>query len=166
MCSHLKTRRSYIVDVMRVNAGNALLSNPTRHKIIHPNARKNMAASSSQCHTSVDNRINERKPTAATASQADVIYVNAHDAKGVKNVLESLRFLDKRYKMVKAKKYDAQDDDLIAIPVTERCIDHLSADNPRDDDCTTGRLKRWIVRRGTETVPFSSSWMGKIKQKR
>lgn len=166
MCSRLKTRRSYIVDVARISAGNALQAKPSRQKVIHSNAWKSMVASSSQCRSSVDKIINERQPTATTTSQVDVIYVNAHNAKGAKIVLESLSFLDKRYKMVKAKaEFDDRDDELIAIPVTESCIDQLSADNTREDDCTS-RLKRLIVRRGTETVPFSSSSMGKMKQKR
>jgi hypothetical protein len=165
MCSRLKTIRSYIIDVARISADNSHQAKPSRQKVIHSNARKNMVASSSKCRTSADKRVNERQP-AATTSQADVIYVNAHNAKGAKNVLESLSFLDKRYKMVKAKEeYDDRDDDLIAIPVTKSCLDQLSEYNTRDDDCTS-RLKRLIVRRGTETVPFSSSSMGKMKQKR
>ena len=162
----LKTRRSYIIDVVMISAGNALQAKPSRQKNIHSNAGKNMVASSSQCRTSADKRLHERQPTVTTTSQADVIYVQRDNAKGAKNVLESLSFLDRRYKMVKATAiYHDRDDDLIAIPVTESCIDLLSADNTRDDDFTS-RLKRLIVRRGTETVPFSSSSMGKMKQKR
>ncbi|KAL3776942.1 hypothetical protein ACHAW5_009254 [Stephanodiscus triporus] len=160
--------RSYIVDVTRINvSSDAFQSNPAmHHKIIGFGAPNNTVASSSQCRSSVDKKINGRQPSATMTSHANVIYVNAHNAKDTKTVLESLGFLDKRYKMVKIK-LDDQDDQLIAIPVTESFIDQSFADNEggiNSNDCTS-RLKQWIVRRGTETVPFSSSLTGKMKQK-
>lgn len=170
-CDHvstLKTRRSYIVDVTRINVSSDAFQSkpPMHHKIIGFSASKNTVASSSQCRSSVDKKINGRQPSATMTSHANVIYVNAHNAKEAKTVLESLGFLDKRYKMVKIK-HDDQDDHLIAIPVTESFTDQSLTDNERginSNDCIS-RLKQWIVRRGTEMVPFSSSSTGKMKQK-
>ncbi|KAL3809635.1 hypothetical protein ACHAXA_010610 [Cyclostephanos tholiformis] len=146
--------RSYIIDVSRTARGNFVRTKSLKHHKF-PVERSTMPKSD----------ISARQPTAAaTTAQADVIYVNAHNAKKAKNVLESLGLLNKRYKMVKVN-YDYRDDNLIAIPVTERFTDQLLADNVRGVNCAS-RLKQFIVKRGIETVPLSSSSMGRMKQKR
>ena len=114
--------------------------------------------------------------------QVDVIYVAARHAKEVKNELESLGFLDKRYKMVKVVRRDASDDadtsvttedgkcaeNLIAIPVTKQCVQQVSTETSSDLTSSTlpnHSFERLVVGRGTEMVPFSSSSMGKMKQR-
>jgi len=112
--------------------------------------------------------------------RVDVIYVPALHAKEVKKELESLGFLDKRYKMVKVEKMssDGKDTDgdeityegeclgnLIAVPVTGKYADWASAPNARTQGLKHSFQGR-VVGRGVEIVPFSSSFMGKMKQKK
>lgn len=103
-----------------------------------------------------------------TMIEADVIYAAARHAKKLKNKLESLGFLDKRYKMVKLSDHDANNllmegvkvkENLIAIPVTNHCIE--------TSDLTSASIFTGLmVGRGKEMVPFSSSSMGKMKQQK
>ena len=92
--------------------------------------------------------------------KVDVIYIAARHAKEVKNELELLGLLDKRYKMVKVDSISSKEadgclgdraDNLVAIPVTKQCT------GPET-------ISRLVIGRGTEMVPFSSSSMGKMKQ--
>ncbi len=144
------TERSYTLDITR----NSVRAKPsTHHKFTHL----------FQCRGSLDKMVSVKQPTVATTTaRVDVIYVKAYNAKEAKNVLESLGLLNKRYKMVKVI-LDNRDDSLIAIPVTESFND--LSNTLRKVNCAS-RLKQFIVKIGTETVPFSSSSMGRMKQKR
>ena len=101
----------------------------------------------------------------------DVVYVAARHAKEVKNELESLGYLDKRYKMVKVDRRPQAVDDgaegridhLIAIPVTNEAV----VTGP--DNSTTSESKSFqslLVGRGKVMVPFSSAATGRMKQKK
>jgi hypothetical protein len=150
--STIITRRSYILEV----TSSSVRSKPPTHNNFTPSFQYRSLAS-------VDKKICARQPTVATTTaQVVVIYVNAKNAKEAKNALESLGLLNRRYKMIKVN-HNNHDDNLIAIPVTESFSDLASA--VREVNYAS-RLKQLIVKSGTETVPFSSSLMGRMKQKR
>ncbi|KAL3803338.1 hypothetical protein HJC23_009302 [Cyclotella cryptica] len=102
--------------------------------------------------------------------EADVVYVSNSNAKKVKVELESLGYLDKRFKMVKVL---ADGTNLIAIPITDSCLSYLKRKGNRSD-CGDGSqdnesaymFETLIVNTGRESVPLSSSSMGKLKQRR
>ena len=87
--------------------------------------------------------------TGKSTTEVDVVYVSARQAKQVKNKLEALGFFDKRYKLVKVE------DNLIAIPVKNE----FSSEGIKDET-----LINYVIRKGREEVPFSSSAMSKLKQ--
>jgi len=110
--------------------------------------------------------------------QVDVIYVSARNAKGVKNELESLGFLDKRYKLIKVERTSSEDvniatedkqstENLIAIPVTKQCIEQVGeTTNASSNETTPNMLEALVVGKGMEMVPYSSSSMSKMKQRK
>ena len=93
-------------------------------------------------------------------SETNVIYVTKSNAKKAKIELESLGYLDKRYKMILV----ANDANLIAIPITRICLSYLNERN--DSNMDKSSFESFIVQVGRESVPFSSSLTGKLKQKR
>ena len=93
-------------------------------------------------------------------SETDVIYVRKSNAKKAKIELESLGYLDKRYKMIPV----ANDANLIAIPIMGVCLSYLNERN--DSNMDKSSFESFIVQVGRESVPFSSSLTGKLKQKR
>ena len=106
-------------------------------------------------------------------TEVDVIYVIARHAKGFKVGLESLGLLDKRYKLVPANKSDCNEK-LIAIPITKQCIDTITT----TEGSFTEASSQFVLERihpnphsvvigvGKEMVPFSSSSMSKMNQKK
>ena len=97
-------------------------------------------------------------------TETNVIYVKKSNAKKAKIELESLGYLDKRYKMIPV----ANDSNLIAIPITEVCYSYLHErnDNNKNGSTDMSSFESVIVQVGRELVPFSSSLIGKLKQKR
>ena len=97
-------------------------------------------------------------------TETNVIYVKKSNAKKAKIELESLGYLDKRYKMIPV----ANDANLIAIPITEVCYSYLHERNGNNKNGSTdmSSFESVIVQVGRESVPFSSSLIGKLKQKR
>ena len=105
----------------------------------------------------------------------DVLYVASCHAKKVKNELDSLGYFDKRYKMVKAAKENVSEEgetfveNLIAIPVTQQCISYFT--KVKQETSSALRVTKTnlifvdlVVGLGTEKVPFSSSYIAKIRQ--
>ncbi|KAL3762330.1 hypothetical protein ACHAWU_003835 [Discostella pseudostelligera] len=98
---------------------------------------------------------------------ANVIYVKSCHAKIVKNELEQIGLLDKRYKMISVSK------DEIAIPILSNSQSSSVDDNnctkinhDKDDkDDSMSSYPQWVIRYGTELVPYSSSYLGKMKNK-
>ncbi len=111
------------------------------------------------------------------AVEADVLCVASRFAKKVKTELERLGYLDKRYKMVKVSGHptgendaaNSSTDNMIALPVTENCIANLDEVRKQifysvaDGDATNLPI---VVEVKRETVPLSSSSVGKMKQSR
>ena len=96
-------------------------------------------------------------------TETNVIYVKKSNAKKAKIELESLGYLDKRYKMIPV----ANDSNIIAIPITEVCYSYLHERNDNNNGSTDkSSFESVIVQVGRESVPFSSSLIGKLKQKR
>ena len=93
-------------------------------------------------------------------SETNVVYVTKSNAKKAKIELESLGYLDKRYKMIPV----ANDANLIAIPIMGVCLSYLHERN--DSNADNSSFESFIVQVGRESVPFSSSHTGKLKQKR
>jgi hypothetical protein len=108
-----------------------------------------------------------KKQQRVLKQQTNVIYVKSCNAKAAKNELEKRGLLDKRYKMM-----PMPNNDEIAIPV-------IILTNPQnyfdvscnDDDhygngiVTLPTLPQWAIRNGTEYVPYSSSFLGRMKNK-
>ena len=92
--------------------------------------------------------INKRSSTV----ECDVIYIDPRDANKVKTELETLGFLDKRYKMVAVDKDQGK---LIALPLTKQ-YDQLAQHSYS--------FSRLVVASGIEKVPLSSSSTAKMKQ--
>lgn len=109
--------------------------------------------------------IKHSKPLALTTIQTDVVYVSTSDAKEVKNALESLGYYDKRYKLVKVNLDGHINSPVVAIPVTQECMNQFSADNS-ENPMLHDIQNTLIIRIGTEVVPLSSSLIGKLKQRR
>jgi hypothetical protein len=112
----------------------------------------------------------EEEPSSILSQpEADVVYVSASNAKKVKVELESLEYLDKRYKMVKVVSGNAN---LIALPITDSCLSYLIKKGNRSEasDGSGGEslfaFESLIVKTGRESVPLSSSSLGKLKQRR
>ena len=102
----------------------------------------------------------EKNQRFSNQSETDVIYVEQSNAKKTKIELESLGYLDKRYKMIAT-------DSLIALPVTETYLSYRNMRKVQNmgNDCKYA-FENMIVKIGKETVPLSSSSMGRLKQKR
>eukprot|EP00956_Cyclotella_meneghiniana_P003192 scaffold3926_cov26-Cyclotella_meneghiniana.AAC.4 len=87
-------------------------------------------------------------------TETNVIYVKKSNAKKAKIELESLGYLDKRYKMIPV----ANDSNLIAIPITEVCYSYLHERNDNSNGSTDkSSFEPVIVQVGRELVPCSSS---------
>ena len=118
----------------------------------------NKSLNSTKCLTSTnpqkDTRILEPR---SKKTETNVVYVFKPDAKKVKVELESLKLLDKQFKMIPV------DTNLIALPVTPECLSHLQQ---KRDDQSGHQFEDLIVKIGKESVPLSSSSMGKLKQRR
>ncbi|KAL7546409.1 hypothetical protein ACHAWF_010789 [Thalassiosira exigua] len=157
--------RSYLIDVARVKSdapsprrrdgGDEPRSNNTKAR---PKVRSSIMANGK------------------STVQTDVVYVAAPNAKRAKGALESLGFLDKRYKMVKADyclRLTDNDADRIngnhaanvAIPITKRCVEKLEGETT-SDDLVSVTLRNLSLRFGTEEVPYSASSIAKMKQRR
>ena len=134
--------KSYVVNVSRGDTSNLKVTD------LIPKLAK-LSMKPTKTIVSSDNR-QEKEITGKTLTKTDVVLVEARRAKEVKNELDRLGFLDKRYKMVKV-----EDSNLLAIPITEQYNVESSTS-----------LKDMVVRVGKELLPFSSSYMSKIKQKR
>jgi hypothetical protein len=116
----------------------------------------------SSIHTSasaIDEDRNENEVKRPTEKETDVVYVSKSNAKKVKVELEALGYLDKSFKMIPVP----NDKSLIALPVTDECLSYLQGTN---DDQVEHPFRRMILNVGTETVPPSSSAIGKSRQKR
>ena len=100
----------------------------------------------------------QNQGTQSWETAADVIYVTKPNAKKVKVELESLGYLDKRFKMVPV----ASDKSLIALPITNACLLYLKRAN-KEPVCSFEEI---VTKIGKESVPLSSSSVGKLKQKR
>jgi len=132
--------KSYVINVLRGDASKVT-------EIIPKLAQLSMEPTETMVSS---NNKQEKEITGKTLTKTDVVLVEARRAKEVKNELDRLGFLDKRYKMVKV-----EDSNRLAIPITEQFNVEASLS-----------LKDMVVRVGLEMVPFSSSYMSKIKQKR
>jgi len=132
--------KSYVINVLRGDASKVT-------EIIPKLAQLSMEPTETMVSS---NNKQEKEITGKTLTKTDVVLVEARRAKEVKNELDRLGFLDKRYKMVKV-----EDSNRLAIPFTEQFNVEASLS-----------LKDMVVRVGLEMVPFSSSYMSKIKQKR
>jgi len=132
--------KSYVINVLRGDASKVT-------EIIPKLAQLSMEPTETMVSS---NNKQEKEITGKTLTKTDVVLVEARRAKEVKNELDRLGFLDKRYKMVKV-----EDSNRLAIPITEQFDVEASLS-----------LKDMVVRVGLEMVPFSSSYMSKIKQKR
>ena len=131
-----------------------------------------------------------QKQQLVNKAQVPVVYVKSCHAKIVKIVLEQRGFLDKRYKMISVP--NSADDIMIAIPIIHdvknnlQCaFDPIVGVNPLSGDITDnsdGKVEddtssscsmslalqnrtSVIVRYGTELVPYSSSFLGRMKNK-
>lgn len=108
-----------------------------------------------------------------STTEVDVIYVAARHAKEFKNGLQSLGLLDKRYKLIKVDKSESQRN-LIAVPVTNECIDQITDADGKFRDPTTSVLGKIhpncsldiVFGIGKEVLPYSSSSMSKMKQRK
>ncbi|KAL7543281.1 hypothetical protein ACHAXR_012585 [Thalassiosira sp. AJA248-18] len=167
--------RSYLVNISQVKYNKAN-TKPSQDHTKKRNTPKHRTTSSVQNPPS--KTINGKPMT-----EVDVIYVAARHAKGFKNGLESLQFLDKRYKMVKVDKQRDCDDDkeeeernLIAIPVTIQCIDEITGTDGTttfNESSSLSVLEKIypnyscgvVIGIGKEMVPYSSSSMSKMKQR-
>lgn len=132
-----------------------------------------------------------QKQQLVNKAQVPVVYIKSCHAKAVKNELEQRGLLDKRYKMISVPN-SSDDDDMIAIPIIQDAkkkslqsvFDPLVVGvNPPSDDTTTDNnsddkddsscsmslvlqnRSSVIVRYGTELVPYSSSFLGRMKNK-
>ena len=101
--------------------------------------------------------------------QVDVVYVAARDAKTAKTELASRNFLDKRYKMIKVDSMSSMSADegpkdrggsIVALPITQRYSEHATGSGS-----PLAIFDTLVLGRGTEVLPWSSSAMGKMKQK-
>lgn len=157
--------RSYLINVTQAKCDKT----PPQPSQNHSETR--------QQSTSLSATLNDLPSKTINGVQVDVIYVAAHHAKTVKTELESLNFLDKRYKMIKVDNtkssgvsLEAENcvGNLIAIPVTKQYSNRVvrtdSLSNPTSWMRPNNSFETLVVGRGTEVVPFSSSSMGKMKQ--
>lgn len=121
----------------------------------------------------------QKQQHVALNEQANVIYVKSCHAKAVKNELEQRGLLDKRYKMIPVPNDENNDEIVIAIPFiisidgSSNCSSSSNTNNDDDggdDDNGNGVLlpmpfSQWVIRYGTEQVPYSSSFLGTMRNK-
>lgn len=172
-------RRSCIINITRVKNIN-ISAKPTTTRQHHLNPftpnKKNVAqlSSSTLPRTSIDKTnyvLKKPKDPIKQKELATVIYVESRHAKAVKNELELHGLLDKRYKMIPV----GGNNNEIAIPIIvnpHTNIDQMIVAGINNDDINDGtsirfsmNFRQWVMRSGTEMVPFSSSSMGKMKNK-
>ena len=175
--------RSCIISVTKVK--NTTITTTTKPSVpsTHntPNAMSSSSSSSSSTNQTPSTSYNTsnniaKHPTDAKKVQeqqqpANVIYVKSCHAKTVKNELEQIGLLDKRYKMISVS------NDEIAIPILSNSQSSIVDDNcsnrnrnhDKDDDGgkddSMPSYQQWVLRYGTELVPFSSSYLGRMKNK-
>ena len=172
--------RSYAVYVKQALKCKKAISGPAQNLVSASQSRIPLVTPEQSQHT-IDGR---------DMVEVDVIYVPARNAKEIKNELESLNYLDKRYKLAKVERRapDTHDgegrvENLIAVPITKRCVDQLAdmatildktscpeaektamVTSPQGPEhCPFQRL---MVGCGTERVPYSASSIGRMKQRR
>ena len=162
MIMHPYSIRSYVVNVKK-----AVKQNKAKMKVrqIHNKVSgSNALAATENVHTIKNGK-----------TLVDVVYVAARHAKEVKNELELLSYLDKRYKMVKVERRphcidnggEGQMEHLVAIPITKEAVvtgpDNLTTSSLRPENKSFQNL---LVGRGKEMVPFSSASTGRMKQRK
>lgn len=184
-CIVSSTQRSCVINVTKVKSN---LTTTTTTKPSSPSNRITPSAlSSSSSSAAAISSTNQtpttsyktsnniaKHPTDAKVQEqqqqqkpANVIYVKSCHAKIVKNELEQIGLLDKRYKMISVSK------DEIAIPILSNSQSSSVDDNnctkinhDKDDkDDSMSSYPQWVIRYGTELVPYSSSYLGKMKNK-
>jgi len=169
--------RSYFINVTRMISHNATSKNLQNQ--IKPRQQSKSPLVSNKSKGKLSAKTMNGKQTSKV--QVDVIYVPANYAKEVKNELESLCFLDKRYKMIKVEKMPLDNTDgggdvityngkcvgnLIAVPVMKQYIDQGVRTSTEAAQQPKYSFEGLMVGRGVELVPFSSSTIGKMKQRK
>lgn len=147
--------RSFLINVKRSNSSDE----DTPHR------------SSYSFHRSIPSTEQEETQSSMPSQpEADVVYVSSSNAKKVKVELESLGYLDKRFKMVKVV---VGDTNLIALPITDSCLGYLkqersgcASNDESGDKKSADTFEGLILKTGRESVPLSSSSLGKLKQRR
>lgn len=144
-CQHngsLVICRSYAITV--VHAKNELMESKNRN----PNKQ--------QLRLTI---ANDQKNYLTSETESNVVYVMKSNAKKVKVELESLAYLDKRFKMVPI----ANETNLIAIPITDDCMSYMQSRAGFDQPGYS--FEDLVVNIGTHHVPLSSSSLGRLKQR-
>jgi len=169
--------RSYFINVTREIAHNTTSKNLQNQ--IKPRQQSKGPLVSNKSKSLLPGKTIDGKQTSKV--QVNVIYVPANYAKEVKNELESLGFLDKRYKMIKVEKMPLDNADgggdvmahdgkcvgnLIAVPVMNQYIGQGVRTFTETAQQPKYSFEGLMVGRGVELVPFSSSAMGKMKQRK
>jgi len=110
----------------------------------------------------------------------NVFFVKPQNAKKVKNILEDQQLLDKRFRMTphdgsskdrtSSDPLDSRNEKLIAIPVTESCLDWYcrwknpnempSSSSEENVSMGTEDVMQWIQSTGVYSCPFSTSMLG------
>ncbi|KAL7480094.1 hypothetical protein ACHAW6_005799 [Cyclotella cf. meneghiniana] len=147
--------KSFLINVKRSNSSDE----DTPHK------------SSYSFHRSIPSTEQEETQSSIPSPpEADVVYVSSSNAKKVKVELESLGYLDKRFKMVKVV---VGDTNLIALPITDSCLGYLkqersgcASNDGSGEQESAYTFEGLILKTGRESVPLSSSSLGKLKQRR
>lgn len=132
-----------------------VLSVKRRYSSSHPALNRSMNTTKCLTSTDLQNKTRIREPNEKT--ETNVIYVFKTDAKKVKVALESLKYLDSRFKMISV------DTNLVALPVTLECLSYMQQKKAGQYG---QQFEDLVVRIGRESVPLSSSSMGKLKQRR
>ena len=94
--------------------------------------------------------------------ETDVLYVASKNAKVLKTALESISYLDKRYRMKKADKSAPISDSCacIAVPVTKSCVEEVVyADGEKPI-----WYEEFVLAIGKQVVPFSTVVLGSKNQ--
>lgn len=157
---------------------------------IHSSSLLSSNSSTRPMPTEQRNNNSIQKQQLVNKAQVPVVYIKSCHAKAVKNELEQRGLLDKRYKMISVP--NSSDDIMIAIPIIHDAkknnlqsvfdplvvgvnppSDNSTTDNNSDDkedsSCSMSFVLQnrssVIVRYGTELVPYSSSFLGRMKNK-
>ncbi|KAL7517675.1 hypothetical protein ACHAWX_002582 [Stephanocyclus meneghinianus] len=147
--------KSFLINVKRSNSSDEDTPHRSRYSLNH----------------SIRPKIQEESQSSISSPpEADVVYVSSSNAKKVKVELESLGYLDKRFKMVKVV---VGDTNLIALPITDSCLSYLkqersgcASNDGSGDQESAYTFEGLILKTGRESVPLSSSSLGKLKQRR